>query len=149
MNRISLEFRGYMLEANKCKLENEAGIYCVYAGVYNKATNNVTVQRLLYIGKAFDINERIGGDEHDHLEDFRAELDWDQTLMYSRAFLSDEDERTIAEAALIYCCRPPVNKIGKDAFRHGETNLVLTGKHVLLASNFTVHEDGSITFMES
>ena len=99
---------------------------------------------LLYIGKASNINERIGKDNHEHLEDFQEALKRGQILMYSRAFLDDAEERTIAEAALIYYCRPPINDDGKDAFHHEDTNLILSGQHALIDSNFIVYENGLV-----
>ena len=136
MRRIDLNFTGYWREKNKSGLEKRAGIYCVYAGTYNRYTDKVDVQRLLYIGKASDINNRIGGDNHEHLEDWKQELLAGQELMYSCAFESDRNRRTIAEAALIFHCKPPINEDGTDGFHHPDTQIVVTGDHKFIDASF-------------
>ena len=69
MKTIELEFKGYWREVKKSGLEDKAGIYCVYAGSYDG--EYVYPQRLLYIGKALSIKKRIGGNEHEHLSDWK------------------------------------------------------------------------------
>jgi hypothetical protein len=136
---IELDFKGYRREESKAGLEDKAGIYCVYAGTYNPDTNKVNVQRLLYIGKALSIKNRIGGDDHEHLSDWKRALKPGQILMYTRAFLSDGEDRTRAEAALIYYCQPPINDDGKDGFHHPDTKMVVGGEHKLIDDEFTVY----------
>ena len=139
MKTIKLEFKGYRREINKASLEDRAGIYCVYAGTYDPKTDSVTPQQLLYIGETTSIQERIGGDDHEHLEDWKNALDFGQILMYTRAFVSDEDDRIRAEAALIYHCQPPINDSGKDGFHHLDTEMLITGKHDFIDSNFIAY----------
>ena len=137
MKKIELEFKGYWREVKKSGLEDKAGIYCVYAGTYDG--EYVYPQRLLYIGKALSIKNRIGGNEHEHLSDWKKALRRGQEIMYSRALLNDSDDRTRAEAALIYYCQPPINDDGKDGFHHPDTKMVITGDHKFIDGEFTVY----------
>ncbi len=137
MKTIELDFKGYKREVNKSGLEDKAGIYCVYAGTYDG--KYVNPQTLLYIGKALSIKNRIGGDDHEHLSDWKMALEPGQILMYIRAFVSDGEDRTRAEAALIYHCQPQINDDSKDGFHHPDTKMVVSGEHKLIDDEFTVY----------
>lgn len=138
MKTIKLEFKGYRREKKKSGLEDRAGIYCVYAGTYNEETDKVDVQELLYIGKAHSIKRRIGGNDHEHLDDWKRALKQGQILIYTRAFVSNDEDRTRAEGALIYYYQPPINDIGKDDFHHRDTKIIVNGKHKFIDDEFTV-----------
>lgn len=139
MKIIELNFNGYRRESKKARMEQQGGIYCVYAGTYDAKNDTVNVQKLLYIGKADCIDDRIGNDSHEHLEDWKKEVKFGQELIYSRAILNNADDRTIAEAAMIYKFQPPVNIAGKDGFHHQTTMIKTSGKNALLDKEFTVH----------
>lgn len=139
MKVIKLDFKGYRRESEKASMEQAGGVYCVYAGTYNAEEDNVNVQKLLYIGKADCIVDRIGNDSHEHLEDWKKELESEQELLYSRALLDDADDRTIAEAAMIYWFQPPVNKDCKDGFHHQTTKIMTSGRNTLLGEEFVVY----------
>lgn len=56
---FNLEFEGYFLELDINELNSDSGIYCVYACDYDHQKNEVSIQELLYIGKARNIRSRI------------------------------------------------------------------------------------------
>ena len=144
MKTIGLEFEGYRREEKKGSLADRAGIYCVYAGTYDESTEKVNVQRLLYIGKAVSIKDRIGEDSHEHLKDWKRALVAGQELMYTYAFLSDADDRTRAESALIYYCKPPINDSGTEEFHHPDTKVELSGEHKFIPNEITVYANGEV-----
>lgn len=61
------EFEGYRRELNKSGLPTESGVYVVQSCTYNKETKKVSLQKLIYIGKADNINDRVNN--HEKLED--------------------------------------------------------------------------------
>ena len=141
MKTIELEFKGYKREVNKSGLECKAGIYCVYAGTYDRDNETVNPQILLYIGQSSNINERIGNDTHEHFKDWKEALRPRQILMYTRAFISDSEDRDRAEAALIYHCQPPINEECRNGFHYNDTKMVITGKHAHIDSSFVVYKE--------
>jgi len=141
MKTISLNFYGYCLDEDKAEIEDRAGIYCVYAGVYNAATDKVSPRQLLYIGKAGSLKNRIGNDMHDHFDDWESLLRYNETLMYTYAFISNAEDRTRAEAALIYRYQPPVNDIGFERFHHPETKIVISGVNDFFEASFKIPDD--------
>ena len=120
-------------------MEEKSGIYCVYAGSYDESTKKVELNRLLYVGKADNIQDRIGRDKHEHLEDWKCTLKRGEEIIYTRAFIEDSDDRTRVEAALIYYFQPPINSDGKDGFHHPDTVIETTGANALLESSFVVY----------
>lgn len=141
MKVIELEFKGYRREVNKSGLEDKAGIYCVYAGTYNRDKQVVKPQCLLYIGQSSNIRERIGGDTHEHLIDWKRALKPGQTLMYTRAFVSNAEDRDRAEAALIYHCQPPINEECTSGFHYPDTKMIILGEHSCIDSSFIVYNE--------
>lgn len=138
---INLYFNNYIPEVNKKEIPCKSGVYCVYAGIFNEENGVIIPKRLLYIGKASDLNERIGGNSHEHYDDFKSRLINGETIIYSYAFLSDEDQRTLAESALIFRMQPPINEISLDKFNYSKTTIVTNGANQLLEKEFTVADD--------
>ena len=105
---ISLVFSGYWRDSRKDKLPKESGIYLVYAGT-PKPNSIVDLRQLLYIGESSNVHDRIA--EHNRYEDWKKSLKEGELLYYVAASASKE-ERTLAEAALIF--RYKLSGLGKE-----------------------------------
>jgi len=132
---FSLKFDGYWIDVGKAGIPNESGIYCVYECTYNKSNDKVTIHRLIYIGEADDVGDRIANHER--------RIDWDKhvrsgnTLCFSFAPFP-KTNRDRVEAAMIFYHKPPENKEYKDSFPFDKTTINLDGKIILLKSHFIV-----------
>lgn len=138
MKEISLDFIGYKRDCNKSSLEDKSGIYCVYCCAYNSSNDKVSLKKLLYIGEADSIHDRL--ENHEQYSTWESYLKSGEELCYTRAFISGDDKFR-AEAALIYKHKPPVNIEHKDHFGYPDTKMVLTGRTALLTTTFTVFDD--------
>jgi hypothetical protein len=96
----------------------------------------VTLDRLIYIGEAENVNDRIKN--HEKWPDWRQYVPKGSVLCFSFADINNIDcER--AEAALIYYHKPPCNNEYKDSFPFDETTIKSTGRCALLTSLITVY----------
>ena len=135
MKFISLNFKGYWLEANKRGIPSESGVYCVYACTYNTSTDKVSLRKILYIGESVNANERLAN--HEKLTDWKKCLQLGETLCYSFAFVNNDD-RVRAEASLIYKHKPPCNSEFVYHFPCLETAISTDGENYLLSSDFVI-----------
>ena len=132
---FTINFDGYRRDEHKSGLPSKSGIYCVYTCVHNAQKNTVALKKLLYIGKADNINDRLAN--HERLPDWKKRLQPGQVLCYSYGEIGpDESER--CEAAMIFEHQPPENTDCKQSFSYDETTISLTGKTALLTTRFTV-----------
>ena len=129
-------FDGYWRYTNRGSMPENAGIYCVYAGIYNKETNMVTLKSLLYIGQAENIRNRL--QSHECYDDWVAELKYGEMIIFSCTLLGKSDLDRF-EAAMIYKHKPPVNDLCVNHFNYDKTNVFLTGETACLYKNFTVY----------
>ena len=130
-----LQFSGYWVAGNENLLPSYPGIYCVYACVDNESDKTVSLRRLLYIGRAENINERHK--RHERFEDWNSNLNKGETLCYSCAALRRQG-LPICEAAMIYQHKPICNKSADGAFWHDKTRVKTSGCNKFLLSEFTV-----------
>ncbi len=140
MKTYNLDFKGFYLDCDKNSLPKDAGIYCVYSCKYNKKTDIVCNLVLLYIGESENINERHKDNNHEHYKDFCKALSAGETLCYSYALVSDDNDRLRCESALIYKMKPPINTQNKDEFLYKKTHIKTSGSSSGLAKDFTVGE---------
>ncbi len=122
----TLEFRGYWRFANLYSIPNEAGIYCTYTCTYNEKGDTVSIDKLIYIGEAKLVHDRIVNHEHMPVWDLR--LSGSQELCFSFAPILHESDRKRAEAALIYAHKPPLNKKYVYRFPFERTIVAVYGK---------------------
>ena len=63
----NLVFNGYWIDEKKSAIPSKSGIYCVYECTYNPpkegAKSTVNIHRLIYIGEADNVNDRIANHE--------------------------------------------------------------------------------------
>jgi excinuclease UvrABC nuclease subunit len=132
---ISLSFDGYWRDVNSNGVPNEPGIYLVYVCTYNAQPKTVTLHRLIYIGEAAKVRDRI--QNHEKRPIWARYLAQGNELCYSFAPITSPD-RERAEAALIFHHKPPVNTDYKDSFPFEETTVNSSGKCEHIAPSFTV-----------
>ncbi len=134
---ISLNFNGYWL--NKGDVPASAGIYLVYVCRYNKSEDTVMLDKLIYIGEAGDVRDRI--EDHEKWPEWQKQVPKESEICFSFAGVTSPD-RERAEAALIHYHKPVCNKDDKyiDSFPFEDTTVESTGRCVKLSSPITVHK---------
>lgn len=138
MKTIKLNFEGYW--TRKEVLPEYSGVYCVYRAVPQKqldGSTKVTLEELIYIGKAEDETIRERHQNHERQKDFEEELREGEVLRYSTVEVTKEDIDRV-ENGLIFKHKPRLNSDLTDSFNHADTQFVLTGKIAKLSSNFEV-----------
>lgn len=132
---ISLSFAGYWREVNKGTIPAKSGIYLVYVGRYNETEDTVTLDQLIYIGEAENVNDRIAN--HKDWPKWRRYVPEGSEICFAFAGVASPD-RERAEAALIYYHKPPCNVEYVDSFPFEDTTVESTGSCALLSSPITV-----------
>ena len=132
---ISLSFAGYWREVNKGTIPAKSGIYLVYVCRYNETEDKVTLDKLIYIGEAEDVNDRIAN--HEKWPEWRRYVPTGSEICFSFTDVASPD-RERAEAALIYHHKPPCNVEYVDSFPFEDTTVESTGRCALLSSPVTV-----------
>ena len=127
--RYVLEFDGYW-PLGMTGVADYPGIYCVHT-VWE--TQFETTSRLLYIGKAQNIEMRASSRERDSSFIRNAGKG---DLYFSACRVIDTKVLQRAEAALIYQHQPPCNIKLKRRFLHGPITIITTGKNANLMSGF-------------
>lgn len=132
----ALEFDGYWREPNVGSLPAKSGIYGVYACIHNVSEGTVSLQRLLYIGEAADVRDRVTN--HDRWKDWKRQLKTGETICVNAALISPEADRQRAEAAMIFKHKPPCNTEYVDSFPFDTTSITTSGKNAKMHASFTV-----------
>ena len=132
----ALDFDGYWREPNVGSVPAKSGIYCVYACTFDSEKKTVDLKRLLYIGEAGDMQDRLNG--HEGWDDWKKKLQTGQVICVSAAAIAGESDRQRAEAAMIFKHKPPCNTEYVNAFPFDTTSITATGKTALLHTSFTV-----------
>ena len=131
-----LRFDGYWVSGDEHLLPNYSGIYCVYSCKDNFSNKTVSLTRLLYIGRAENINERHKC--HEKIALWKSCLNIGETLCYSCAALPKKS-LVICESALICAHQPlPCNETGDKAFWHDKTHIKTSGCNRFLKPDFNV-----------
>lgn len=133
----TLTFGGYWLEPNISGLPASSGIYGVYACIYDKSTNTVALNRILYIGESSNINGRIAG--HEKWDKWRRHLKTGEQICFNAALISGESDRQRAEAAMIFEHKPPCNEEFVKSFPYHKTTITTRDKNDLMRPHFTVY----------
>ena len=133
-----LEFKGYWVEEDWESLPEIAGVYCVYAATHLKNGSEIEDLRLLYIGEAENVRDRIPEDPEDRWDEWINELSFGEVLCFSCAEIKPKPDRKRAEAAMIYRHKPPCNTKYKYKFPCPETTVLTSGDNAKLDKEFTV-----------
>ena len=129
-----LQFRGYWREPDKEGIPAKSGIYCVYTTKYNRHTDKVSLNKLVYIGESRNVKERIA--DHEKWPDWRRHLRPGEEIAFNFAPISSGRER--AEAAMINWHKPPENTEYVNEFPYDRTTITTSGRNALLTERFTV-----------
>jgi len=136
MESYNITFKGYRLDENKNTLPTYGGVYLVYCCTYNKEKDTVSLKKLIYIGQAVNLHDRICN--HDRYEDFTGQLNEDEKLCYSYAAVPPDD-KSIIENGLIYMQKPPLNDDLTGVFNYGDSQFIIDGACALLKmKNFSI-----------
>lgn len=133
---FSVDFEGYWREPNISGVPSKSGVYCVYACTYNSAAKTVSLGKLIYIGEAGNVNERVA--EHEKWPTWKKHLKSGQEICVSFGYVQSSD-RDRVEAALIFKHKPPVNEEYKNSFPFDTTTINTSGRNALLSESFTVY----------
>lgn len=133
--KFEIEFEGYWRESNINSIPSKSGVYCVYECTYNVNNDTVTIHKLIYIGEANDVNDRIV--KHEKWDDWRKGVRKSKELCFSFAYV-ESNYRNRVEAALIFNHKPPVNDEYKYSFPFDTTTISASGKTSFLSTYFTV-----------
>lgn len=87
----SLDFDGYWREPNIGGLLAKSGIYSVYSCTYDVQQKTVSIKKLIYIGEAANIRERIR--DHERWDDWKRELGSGQQLCFNAAVIGPQSDR--------------------------------------------------------
>jgi excinuclease UvrABC nuclease subunit len=121
---------------HKADLPKVSGVYFVYEGTYIPLSNQVQILKLIYIGEAADVNDRIA--KHEKRTDWLKHVRYGNELVFSvtEAYAT---YRNRIEAAYIFKHKPPVNTEYANAFPFDATTIQSSGKTELLNIHFTVY----------
>ena len=129
------EFDGYWRAANASSIPKASGIYTVQSCIHNKKEGTVSLKKLIYIGEAEDLHERVLN--HDKWKEWEKHLKINEELCFNITRIGFTHRERV-EAALIYANQPPVNIEYKDSFPFDTTHINSSEKYSLLKQRITV-----------
>ena len=132
---IAIEFQGYWRDKKKRGIPAEPGLYCVYTCIYSGKKQECSPQKLVYIGSAGNVRERL--EDPPELEDWESHIDTGEELCYSYAAMAEEHREAYA-AALIGRNKPPENAVPGEPSMDGGAVFVLSGAAAFLAKRFSI-----------
>lgn len=136
MKQYNVNFKGYRRDCKKASLPHYSGVYIVYRCKYNTVTDKVTLQEIIYIGQAEDLNERLN--HHEKYSNFLEACKTGEEICYAYANVS-MDDLDIIENALIFSQKPQLNSDLKNSFDYDNAAFTIEGKCSLLKyTNFTI-----------
>lgn len=137
MRHFDISFKGYRRDCNKATLPDYSGIYIVYRCKYNTEDNTVTLNEIIYIGQALDLNQRLN--KHEKYDSFTNECKQGEELCFSYAKVAKED-LDIVENAIVFAEKPRLNERLVDNYNHEDAQFNITGECALLK-----HKDYTIS----
>ncbi len=136
MDKYNVTFKGYRRDVNKSGLPSYGGIYMVYCCKFNDNEQTVTLRKLIYIGKAINIHDRVCN--HNRYEDFKRQLLQGEQLCYSYASVSPNEVDAV-ENGLIFMQKPELNEDLTDRYNYPDSEFSIEGACSLLKmKNFTI-----------
>ena len=127
---------GYWRFINKEGISDYSGVYFVYEAHYNSDTDTVTLLRLIYIGEANNIRDRIA--THEKNNEWSTYVRPGNEICFSTCY-ADGIIRSRIEAAYIFQHKPDINTDYKYLFPFDQTTVISSGKTALLNTNFTIY----------
>lgn len=131
-----LTFNGYWRAPNIGGLPASSGVYGVYACTFNPYADTVSLDRLLYIGEAGNVRDRVAC--HERWHDWALRLQPGEELCFNAAPIAPALARQRAEAAMIHHHKPPCNVEYVHSLPFDETTILASGDMALMTPIFTV-----------
>lgn len=131
---VSIE--GYWRDKNKSGIPNHSGVYFVYEATYNQYDDTVSLHKLIYIGEALNVHDRIIN--HEKRNNWLKHVRLGNELCFSTGY-TEPYFRARIEAAYIFRHKPPENIEYKNEFPFDTTTIKSSGKTALLDTNFIVY----------
>jgi hypothetical protein len=132
---INLTIEGYWRDINKRGLPIYSGIFFVYQTKYNPASDTVNLLKVLYVGEAENVRDRILS--HPRYPAWISYLMEGEELSFSAGYV-DGSNRTRVKAAFIFKLRPIANTDYKEFFPFEKITVLSAGKTSLLDTDFSV-----------
>lgn len=129
------EFEGYWRAINAKYIPRVSGVYVVQSCIHNEKAGTVDLIKLIYIGEAEDLNDRILN--HDKWKEWERHLKINEELCFNFTRI-ESAYRERVEAALINANQPPVNTEYKNAFPFDTTHVNSSERYSLLEQRITV-----------
>ncbi len=134
---FNIEIEGYWREENVTSIPLKSGVYFVYECTYNRTRDTVSIHKLIYIGEASNVKERVKN--HEKWDDWKKHVSSGNELCSSFGYI-ESTHRDRVEAAYIFEHKPPGNEEFKYSFPFDETTISSSGKTALLNTFFTVYK---------
>lgn len=134
---FSVKIDGYWREGSISGMPAHSGVYFVYVGSYYKPSDSVVLQKLIYIGEAGDVKDRIS--KHELWDIWKKHLGQGQELCFSTGYVGSTNREQI-EAAYINKHKPIENTEYKYNFPFDDTTISSSGQTALLSTYFTVYK---------
>lgn len=131
----SIVFEGFVLEDELESLPTYSGIYCIYEMVPDSKGSKYTPDRLLYIGEAGNILDRVKNHDKMNVWQFGIKSKNKLGFTYSKV---DSFNRLRVKAALVFHHKPPMNEEYIDNFPFHPTIVKSSGVTELLDTLFSV-----------
>jgi excinuclease UvrABC nuclease subunit len=132
---FNLSIKGYWRDEIKSSIPKHSGVYFVYEGTRDVKNKEVTIQKLIYIGEAGDVCDRISN--HEKYKLWLKHVGSGNMLYFSTCHVSASD-RDRVETAYIFKHQPPENTEHKDSFVFDETTIKSSGVTNQLDTSFTL-----------
>jgi hypothetical protein len=132
---FQINIDGYWHEQNKSELPIKSGIYCVYTCTHDGNQGEVEVSRLIYVGSAKNVNEKIAKAEN--LSQWQSYLSVSEQLCYTFGAVDSSFMERCA-SAIVFIHRPPANDGQANTFPFEPTMIVLSGLTHFLRTTFLV-----------
>jgi len=136
LETININIEGYWRDKHRTGLPAHSGIFLVYEATYNLNNDTVKLLKVIYVGEAANLRERLSN--HPHYEEWKQYLQSGEELCYSIGHVSDNFREQV-KAAFIFDRKPIANTRYKDDFPFPATNIICSGKTALLQTNFVVN----------
>jgi hypothetical protein len=125
MNNYTVVFQGYWRDENKDGIPSTSGVYIVYRGRYNNASNTIGLIEIIYIGQSDNVHDRIMNHEKRNL--FEEKLLEGEELVYSFAPVKKDDLDTV-EQSMIFAQKPVLNEKNKDSYQQDGASFKIEGE---------------------
>lgn len=134
---FSVKIDGYWREGSISGMPAHSGVYFVYVGSYNKSSDTVTLHKLIYIGEAGDVKDRVS--KHEKWDIWKKHVGAGQELCFSTGYVASANRERV-EAAYINKHKPVENTEYKYNFPFDETTVSSSSKTEFLKTYFTVYK---------